>query len=134
MPNTTRSARLLAGLLATAGVTHILKPGPYDRIVPRVLPGPPRAWTLASAVAEFAVAGAVAAPRTRRAGALAAAGFFVAVFPANVQMAVDLNRASPGKRALAYARLPVQVPLVLWALRVARGSAGPGADPLSKNT
>jgi len=61
----------------------------------------------------------VAHPRTRAAGGLAAAALFAAVFPANVQMAGDWRRASPAHRAVAYGRLPLQVPLVWWGLRVA---------------
>ena len=116
------SAKVLAGMLATAGVTHFLAPGPYDSIVPRTLPGRPRTWTYLSGVAELAVAAALAHPRTRRLGGLAAAGLFAAVFPANIKMAYDWRRASTAKRAIAYGRLPLQVPLVLWALRVARNS------------
>jgi uncharacterized membrane protein len=110
---------LLAGLLAGAGSLHFLVPEPYDGIVPSFLPAP-RAWTYGSGVVELLVAVAVAAPRTRRQGATAAAALFVAVFPANVQMALD-----PGGVPLwlAVARLPLQVPLVLWALQVRRASA-----------
>lgn len=115
-----RDAWALAALLAAAGTTHLLLPGPYDRIVPRALPGRPRHWTYASGVAELAVAAAVAHPRTRALGGYGAAALFVAVFPANVRMAVDWRRASPARRAMAYARLPLQAPLVLWGLRVAR--------------
>ncbi|MEU1755078.1 MauE/DoxX family redox-associated membrane protein [Micromonospora matsumotoense] len=110
----------LAGLLALAGVTHFAKPRPYDRIVPRALPGPARRWTYASGVAELVVAVALAHPATRRRGALAAAGLFAAVFPANVQMAADWRRQPPLRRAVAYARVPLQVPLIWWAVRVAR--------------
>ncbi len=107
---------LLAGLLAGAGVLHFVKPGFYDGMIPPFL-GSPRAWTYGSGVAELAVAAAVAAPATRRRGALAAAALFVAVFPANVYLAVE-----PGDlpRWAALARLPLQVPLVVWALQVAR--------------
>ena len=115
-----RDALGLAGFLATMGTLHFLAPKPYDSLVPRTLPGTPRAWTYLSGAAELAVAAAVAHPRTRRGGALAAAALFVAVFPANVKMAVDWRHASPAKRAIAYGRLPLQVPLVLWARRVAR--------------
>ena len=115
-----RDALGLAGFLAAAGALHFLAPKPYDSIVPRALPGSPRAWTYLSGAAELTVAAAVAHPRTRRAGALAAAALFVAVFPANVKMAVDWRHASPAKRAIAYGRLPLKVPLVLWARRVAR--------------
>ncbi|MGZ8751136.1 MAG: DoxX family protein, partial [Pseudonocardia sp.] len=79
----------LAALLTVTGVLHLVAPGPFDAIVPRSLPGGPRFWTLASGVAELGVAAAVSVPRTRRLGAAAAAGLFVAVFPANVKMARD---------------------------------------------
>jgi uncharacterized membrane protein len=113
------SAWLLVALLAGAGTIHFVKPALYDQIVPRALPGPPRRWTHASGVAELAVAAAVAAPRTRRKGAFAAAALFAAVFPANVQMAWNWRRRPAPQRAAAYARLPLQVPLVWWALKVA---------------
>jgi len=119
-----RSAAALAGLLATSGVLHFARPRPFDAIVPRSLPGGPRTWTYLSGAAELAVAAAVAHPRTRTAGGLAAAGLFAAVFPANVKMAVDWRRASPARRAIAYGRLPLQIPLVLWGLRVARMHSG----------
>lgn len=115
-----RSARALAALLATAGVAHLAAPAPFDAIVPRRLPGPARAWTVASGLAELAVAAAVAAPRTRRGGGFAAAALFVAVLPANAQMAWDWRRRGPLARAVALGRLPLQAPLVGWALRVAR--------------
>jgi uncharacterized membrane protein len=118
------SARLLAGLLATAGVTHFAAPRFYDPLVPQVLPGGARAWTYGSGAAELAVAAAVALPRTRRVGALAAAGLFTAVFPANVKMAADWRAKPRPLRTAAYARLPVQAPLVWWALRVARTAGG----------
>ncbi|WP_433347997.1 hypothetical protein [Micromonospora sp. CA-111912] len=115
-------ALALAGLLAAAGVTHLVKPGLYDPIVPRALPGPARFWTYASGVAELAVAAAVAHPRTRRRGGLAAAALFVAVLPANVRMAGDWRHRSPARRAVAYGRLPAQAPLIWWAARVARAA------------
>lgn len=115
-----KDAAGLAGMLATMGTLHLLVPGPFDAIVPRSLPGSPRTWTYLSGVAELAVAAAVAHPRTRKTGALAAAALFVGVFPANCKMAYDWRKASPAKRAIAYGRLPLQVPLVLWARRVAR--------------
>ncbi|MEU4807119.1 hypothetical protein [Actinosynnema sp. NPDC023587] len=116
------SALALAGLLGTAGVTHFARPRPYDAIVPRSLPGKPRTWTYVSGVAEVALAAAVAAPRTRGLGGLLAAGFFAAVFPANVTMARAYRAKSPGAKAIAFGRLPLQVPLILWALRVRRSA------------
>ncbi|MFF8267610.1 hypothetical protein ACF059_09455 [Streptomyces sp. NPDC016562] len=120
MPAAQTSARVLSGLLIGAGVAHFAVPRQFDAIVPRSLPGAPRTWTHLSGLAEIAVGAAIAAPRTRRAGSLAAAGLFVAVFPANAKMAYDWRHRPAPLRAAAVARLPLQVPLVLWALRVHR--------------
>jgi len=114
---------MLAALLATAGTSHFVAPRFYDAIVPRVLPGSARGWTLVSGAAELACAAAVANPRSRRVGATLAAALFVAVFPANVQMALDARGAPARDRVLAWGRLPLQVPLVWWALRVRRRAA-----------
>ncbi len=124
-------ALVLAGLLVVTGVTHFARPKPFDRIMPRSLPGNPRTWTYLSGAAELAVAAAVGYPRTRRLGGWTAAGLFAAVFPANVRMAIDWRHAPLPRRAIAYGRLPLQVPLILWGLRVARartedGRAGVG--------
>jgi uncharacterized membrane protein len=110
----------LAGLLATSGTLHFLQPRPFDSIVPRWLPGKRRTYTYLSGAAELAIAAAILHPRTRKAGGLAAAALFVGVFPANVKMAVDWRTAPPAKRAVAFGRLPLQIPLILWARRVAR--------------
>jgi uncharacterized membrane protein len=113
------------GLLGVAGVSHFAIPGFYDAIVPHAIPGSARAWTLACAVAELACAVAVALPRSRRLGATVAAVLFVAVFPANIQMAVDWRSRPALDQAIAYGRLPLQIPLVLWALAVRRAASGP---------
>jgi uncharacterized membrane protein len=116
------SPYLLAAFLSGAGVLHFVAPEPYERLVPPFL-GAPRPWIYGSGIAEIACAVATAAPRTRRKGAMASAALLLAVFPANVYMAVE-----PGDvpRWLALARLPLQVPLVLWALQVARDSGRRG--------
>ncbi|MGW1723617.1 DoxX family protein [Streptomyces sp. NPDC002306] len=124
MPRSERSSLLLAGLLATAGTAHFASPRPFDATVPRALPGSPRAWTYASGAAELALAAGLAVPRTRRVAALAAAAFFVGVFPANVKMAVDWRHRPTPQKAAALGRLPLQVPLVLWARSVARSAEG----------
>jgi uncharacterized membrane protein len=111
------SPYLLAGLLVGAGLTHFVRPDFYDALVPPLLPGSARAWVYGSGAVELAVGAAVALPRTRRRGAVAAAALLVAVFPGNVYMAIE-----PGDvpRWVAIARLPLQVPLVLWAVQVFR--------------
>lgn len=109
------SPYLLASLLAATGATHFLSPGFYDALIPPFLPAP-RAWIYGSGVLELACAAALAIPATRRRGALASATLFVAVFPGNLYLAIEPGEVS---RWLAVARLPLQVPLVLWALQLA---------------
>jgi uncharacterized membrane protein len=113
----------LAAVLGTAGVMHFVRPQFFDEIVPHRLPFPPRVWTYVSGVAELACAVAVARPATRKVGALAAAAVFVAVFPANIQMAIDWRSRAARDRVAAYGRLPLQLPLVLWARRVRNDAA-----------
>jgi uncharacterized membrane protein len=112
--------RPLSALLAVAGTTHLTSPRIYEPLVPRRL-GDPRPWVLWSGVAELACAAALVPRRTRRPGALAAAALFVAVYPGNVKQAVDARRSgSTAARAATLARLPMQGPLIWWALRLAR--------------
>jgi len=115
-------ALALATLLGTSGVLHLRRPGIFRPLIPRSL-GDPDPWVLGSGVAELVCAAALVVPSTRRVGGLASAALLVGVFPGNVTMAV---RSRPGARswigrpAVAWARLPLQVPLVAWALAVAR--------------
>ena len=71
-------------------------------------------------VAELGTAALLAAPATRRAGGWAAAGLLTAFMPAHLHT-FRVIPSRPLPMAVALARLPMQVPLVLTALRVARG-------------
>ena len=83
---------------------------------------PPAAGPYASGVAEVGVGAMLLAPRTRRAGALAAAALYLAVFPANLNM-VRLWWDKPWPmRIAALARLPLQVPMVTQAMRIRRNA------------
>jgi uncharacterized membrane protein len=117
------SPYVLAALLTATGIAHFAVPGSYVKTIPRQLPWP-AGLVYASGVAELACAALVATPATRHRGGLATAALFVAVFPANVQMALDGGIAGSsgplGSATVAWLRLPLQVPLVLWALAVAR--------------
>ncbi len=117
------AALRLAGLLAGAGVLHFVTPQFFDAQVPTALPGSARTYTQVSGVAELAVAATLAAPRTRRMGGALAAGLFVAVFPANINLAwkyVRSSKTSPALKAAMIARLPLQIPLVTEALKARR--------------
>ncbi len=66
----------------------------------------------------------VALRPTRAIGGLAAGVLFLAVFPANIKMAIDSADRPAGEFALALARLPLQIPLIWWAyLAFKRASA-----------
>jgi uncharacterized membrane protein len=118
-----KSAIGLAALLTTTGITHFTNPGFFRQAVPKSLPGGRNTWVAGSGVAELAIAAAIAHPRTRGRGCLAAAALFVAVFPGNLYPAARAlrdPRASTTRKAVLLARLPLQAPLVLWALKAAK--------------
>lgn len=104
-----------------AGVTHFLAPKAFARVVPPGLPRP-RALVYLSGIAEIGLGLGVACDRTRRRSAWGIMALLGAVFPANVYMATDgvaadaaPDRLSGVARAAAWARLPLQGVLLLWA-------------------
>lgn len=116
------SPYLLAGLLGGSGLLHFVATRSYVRIVPPQLPAPELLVYLSGA-AEIACAVGLVVSRTRRAAAWATVGLLLAVFPANVQMALDASHTSTLYRAGTYARLPLQIPLIAWAVVIARSAA-----------
>lgn len=119
----TRDLKGLAALFVTSGTLHLVRPEVFEPIMPRRLPAH-RALVHASGVAEIACAAGLLHPRTRRLAGWASAALLVAVFPANVQMALDASRRAQrtgrrGVQVATVARLPLQVPLVRTALRAA---------------
>jgi len=108
----------LAAVFVGAGVLHFVRPEPFVRIVPPGLPAP-EALVFWSGVVEVAGGVGLLVPRARRAAGLGLAALLVAVFPANVHMALAPETAGQGIPAWAlWARLPLQPALigaVLWA-------------------
>jgi len=117
---------LLTGMLAGVGTLHLVHPESFEGLVPQVL-GNPRWWIHGSGVAELVGAALLAHPRSRRVGGWWAAVLLVAVFPGNLKAAFDGGMASAppplDSAAAAWLRLPLQLPLVAWALRHGRGRA-----------
>lgn len=115
-----------------AGVAHFVAPGAYARILPRALDHA-RPLVYVSGAAEVLAGVLLIRPATRRAGGYLAAAILVAVFPANVQAALDggvLGRGAPLDSPLAgWLRLPLQAPLLWWALYEARGDRTDGRSP-----
>lgn len=107
----------MTGILGLGGIAHFLRPESFDSIVPPRL-GDPRFITYVSGVAELGCATLLALPPTRRLGGLASAALMVAVYPANIYT-VKKHWHSPRGRAIALARLPLQVPLVWMSWNIA---------------
>ena len=100
-----------------AGLMHFVKPRAYEAIVPDALPGH-REIVAVSGVAEIAGGLAVLPARSARWGGWWLIALLVAVFPANVNMAVNATRFRAVPEALLWLRLPVQALLVAWVRRV----------------
>jgi uncharacterized membrane protein len=112
----------MGAMLIGVGVLHFLAPKPFDSIVPAELPGSQRFYTYASGAAEVATGALVLAPRTRRFGALAAVALFIAVLPANINMCRLWWDKPLHMKAGALARVPMQIPMILSALKVRRSA------------
>ena len=114
----------LAGFLTVAGLAHLVVPSFFRPLIPEQL-GEPDPWVYGSGAAEIAVGVALIPTRTRRVAAFTAAALFVVVFPGNLQMAWDARDAGGTERVLTLLRLPLQIPLIWWALHVAARAKTP---------
>ncbi len=104
--------RLLVAFFTAAGILHFLRPGMYEEIMPDYVPAH-HELVLASGAAEIGGALGVVPPRTRRLAGLWLAATLVAVFPANVHMALHPDRYPGLSPALLWGRLALQ-PLAIW--------------------
>ncbi len=112
----------IAALLLGVGTLHFVAPKPFDGIIPVELPGSARFYTYASGVAEVVVGALLLPLRTRRLAALSAAALFLAVLPGNINMCrLWWDKPWP-MRIIALARLPLQIPMITTALKIARNS------------
>jgi uncharacterized membrane protein len=117
-----RRPRLLAVAFTLAGINHFVIPGPYRKIVPPGF-GDPATMVALSGVAEIAGGLGTLPLRTRRLAGLWLVGLLLAVFPANLYMALQSERFAPIPRWALYLRLPLQVLMVRWVLRATRPDA-----------
>lgn len=98
--------------MVTMGVLHLLFPAPFVRVIPPYLPAP-EALVAISGFAEIVGGLGLLSSRTRRVAGIWLIVLLVAVFPANVHMA--LNRSFGLPAWLLWLRLPLQIPLIVWA-------------------
>lgn len=120
----TWSQRTLAAFFAFAGAMHFVIPRSYKAIMPPVIPRH-REAVIVSGLAEIAGGAAVVPRRTRRFARWWLLGLLVAVFPANIHMAVNpeqirgLDMRKFPRWAL-WARLPLQPLAMLWVWQATR--------------
>jgi len=116
---------VFAGIFVASGFLHFFRPQPYMRIIPPALPWP-RALVFISGAAEILGGAGLFLRKFRRAAAYGLALLLVAVFPANIYMAVA-HVSFPGvlgESWVQWLRLPLQIPLIAWALYYARSPRG----------
>jgi uncharacterized membrane protein len=102
------------------GITHFTSPDGFVKIVPSFLPSP-LLLVYVSGVFEIALGLAIQPRQTRKLAAFGLVALYLAVFPANINMAVNevqLNPAEPIPVWAMWARLPFQVLFIAWALWV----------------
>jgi len=116
-----RSQKALAGFFAFAGTMHFVIPRSYEAIVPPSLPK--REAVAVSGIAEIVGGAAVLARPSRRFARWWLLALLVAVFPANVHMAVHPERVEGIERVprwALWARLPLQPLAMLWVWHATR--------------
>jgi uncharacterized membrane protein len=113
-------AKVVVAAFMVSGVVHLVRPRTFEPLMPRWVPAH-REVIVGSGVAELACAAGMLVPATRRAAGWASAALLLGVYPGNLKMALDASRThNRAFQAAAYARLPLQLPMVRAALRAAR--------------
>lgn len=118
LSNPQRIATWLAALLyIAAGLLHFLRPAPYVRIVPPYLPWHQAIVTVSGAFELLGGLGLLFRD-TRRAAAWGLVLLLIAVFPANLFMAMHPADAGAASipAAILWGRLAVQPMLIWWLL------------------
>ena len=115
----------MALAMIAIGVDHFLQPEPFIAIVPAFLPAK-AALVYISGVAEVAGGLGLLISRTRKWASWGLVALYVAVFPANINMAI--NEIQLGSSAIPvwamWLRLPFQLLFIVGALWVGRDDHG----------
>ena len=107
---------LLAGFMIVAGVSHFTSTESFVRIVPDYLPCA-RALVCISGVFEILGGLGLLIPPLIRPAAWGLIALYIAVFPANLNMAIHHIPFGDGPtpQILLWVRLPLQLLLIVWA-------------------
>lgn len=121
---------ILAVLMIAAGMAHLVAPDGFVKMVPHFLHAP-LALVIVSGVFEILGGVGLLVPPVRRAASFGLVALYFAVFPANLNMA--LNNIQPDGMhmpvALLWFRLPLQIVFIAWAVWVGRRERGEPPEP-----
>jgi uncharacterized membrane protein len=109
--------KIVVGSFITSGVIHMVKPDVFQQLVPPQL-GPARPWVYGSGVLELVCAAGLVTRQTW--APIATAGALAGVWVGNVYLAVvwqGSSKTTSAQKVIAWARLPLQLPLIRWALK-----------------
>ena len=127
MSRTKLALKILLGVaMIGVGVLHFVRPEGFVKIVPSYLPSP-LGLVYVSGFFEILGGAGVLVPRTQRAAAWGLVLLYLAVFPANVNMAIhgiQLDDQHPVPTAALWLRLPLQLLLIAWAWWYTRAEHG----------
>ena len=110
---------VLGATFIFTGFLHFFRPRMYEAIMPPYLPAH-RELVYASGAAEIAGGAGVLLPKTRNAAGWWLIATLVAVFPANVEMALRPERFKKIPKSLLYARLPLQGAMIAAVWKTTR--------------
>lgn len=108
---------VMAAFYVFAGTMHFVNTDFYVRIMPAYLPSH-LAFVYLSGVAEIVLGLLVVIPATTRLAAWGLIALLIAVFPANINMAVhsiSLQSGAPPNPLALWLRLPLQLVFIAWA-------------------
>lgn len=105
---------LMAAFYLLAGINHFRNPAFYLRMMPPYLPAHELLNQL-SGGAEILLGLLLLVPRWTRRAAWGVVALLIAVFPANLHMALHPEQFADIRPLFLYLRLPAQLLLILWA-------------------
>jgi len=101
-------------VMVMAGINHFFNPTFYLRMMPPILPAPLFLIYL-SGIFEIALGILLLIPKFTRLAAWGLIALLIAVFPANVYMAMNTGLFPEFNSTAIYLRLPLQIVLIAWA-------------------
>lgn len=105
---------LMVLVYIAAGIYHFVNPRMYQKIMPAYIPYH-TAMIYISGILEIVFALLLLPESTRPVAAWLIIVLLIAIFPANIQMAINFYQKQHSGLWIAIARLPLQIVLIWWA-------------------